>query len=260
LKLTEPGVALGFVKARADLVMVLAADNIFPDPGALQTMLHVFNNPTVAAAFPKHDTGPGDNLYSRYINTFTDPVTHFVYGDGANARTFHRLYKTITHTPVYDIYDYRTSQTYPIIALAQGFTVRKQLMPVRHETSDDVLTVYRLIDAHKRIAYVHSVTLYHYTIRDTKQFIAKQRRAVENALLRSDSGLTKRNTFFTTSQRIRMYLFVPYALTIVPALIQSIAGFIATGEVMWLTHWYFCLFSSICIVITAVPLLVKKIL
>ncbi len=257
-QLTEPAVALGFKYAKAPLVMILAADNLFPDTGAIMTMIRVFDDTRIAAAFPKHDTGPGDNLYSRYINTFTDPFTHFVYGDAANTRTFYRLYKNVIHTNLYDVYDYKSNPARPIIGLAQGFTVRKSLMPPRKEISDDILTVYRLIEEGKSLAYVHGVTLWHYTIRDTKQFIAKQRRAVENALLRADSGITKRSSVMTAGQRTRFYLFIPYALTIIPSLLQSLAGFVATGEIMWLTHWYFCLFSAICIVYTAVPLLVKK--
>lgn len=258
LKLTEPGTALGFAHAKGKFVMVLATDNIFPDQDAIQTIIDVFRDPRIVAVFPKHDTGPGDSIYSRYVNTFTDPFTHFVYQDAANARTFHKLYRTIEHTSVYDIYDYASSPVRPIIALAQGFTIRKSLMPPRKEVSDDILTVYRLIDERKRLAYVHGVTLWHYTIRDTKQFIAKQRRAVENAFLRQDSGITKRRDVMTIPQRIRMYLFVPYALTVVPALIQSIAGFVTTGEIMWLAHWYISLFSAVCISVTVVPLIIKR--
>ncbi len=259
-KLTEPGVALGFRYAKAPLIMILAADNIFPDPDAVGTMIGVFDDKKIVAAFPKHDTGPGDNLYSRYINTFTDPYTHFVYGNAANARTFHKIYRTLVQTDTYDIYDYRSASARPIIALAQGFTIRKSLMPARVEVSDDILTVYRLINEGRLLAYVHGVRLWHYTIRDTKQFIAKQRRAVENALLRRDSGITKRRDVMTFGQRMRMYLFVPYAFTIVPALVQSIVGFVTTGEVMWLTHWYMSLFSALCISVTAVSLIVKRLL
>jgi len=157
-KLTEPGVALGFRRAKADLIMVLAVDNLFKDPDSIQSIIRVFENPHVVAAFPKHDTGPRDNIYSWYLNTFTDPLTHFVYGNAANARTFHKVYKTIVSNPLYDIYDYSSSPVKPIIALAQGFTVRKEAMPKRKEVSDDVLTVYKLLEEGRQIGYVHSVT------------------------------------------------------------------------------------------------------
>jgi len=256
-KLTEPAVALGFQIARGELIMVLAVDNLFPDPDALKKMIGVFRDRIIVAAFPKHDTGPGDNIYSRYINTFTDPYTHFVYQNAANARTFHRLYKTITHNELYDIYDYTSSNERPIIALAQGFTIRKKFLPKRTEISDDVLSIYRMIDAKKQIAYVHGVVLWHYTIRDTRQFVSKTKRAVENALLRRDSGITKRNAYLTKTQKIRMYLFLPYAFTIILPLLQSIIGVIREREFAWLLHWYVTIFSAGIIVTHALSLRIK---
>lgn len=257
-KLTEPAVALGFELARGELVMVLAADNFFPDPSALIKMIGVFNDKKIIAAFPKHDTGPGDNIYSRYVNTFTDPYTHFVYQDAANARTFHRLYKTVVHNELFDIYDYKTNKKRPIIALAQGFTIRKKLLPTRTEISDDVLSVYRMIDEGKQMAYVHGISLWHYTIADTAQFISKTKRAVENALLRRDSGITQRNRYLTQAQKLRMCLYLPYAFTIVLPLLQSIIGAIRFREPAWLAHWYVTIFSAVIIVEHAIVTLVKN--
>lgn len=256
-KLTEPGVALGLQKARGEFVMVLAADNLFPDPYALKKIINVFENKNIVAAFPKHDTGPEDNIYSRYVNTFTDPFTHFVYLDAANARTFHRIYKTTTHNELFDIYDYTTNPVRPIIALAQGFTIRKSFLPTRKEISDDVLSIYRLIDAKKQIAYVHGVVLWHYTIADTAQFISKTKRAVENALLRRDSGITKRERYLTKAQKIRMYFYLPYAFTIILPLLQSIIGAIRAHESAWLLHWYVTIFSAGIIVVHAISILIK---
>ncbi len=258
-KLTEPGVALGFQKAKGDLVMVLAADNLFKDPDALETMIRVFGDKTVVGAFPKHDTGSGDNWYSWYLNTFTDPFTHFVYGNAANTRTFRRVYKTVTHTSVYDVYDYSSFPVRPIIALAQGFTIRKKFLPARKEISDDILSIYKMIDENKPMAYVHSVILYHYTIRDAKQFISKLRRGVENALLRGDSGITKRKVYMTPSQRIRMVLFFPYAFSLVLPLLQSIINAVRFREAAWLIHWFMVFLSATVITVHACSLVVRRI-
>jgi hypothetical protein len=132
-------------------------------------------------------------------------------------------------------------------------------MPPRKEISDDILTVYRLIDEGKLLAYVHGVTLWHYTIRDTKQFIAKQRRSVENALLRQDSGITKRSSDMTSEQRVRMYLFIPYALTFVIPLIQSVVRAVRTRKSIWLVHSYVCFFSVLIVLGTAVSLFARKV-
>lgn len=258
LKLAEPGVALGFKKARGRLIMVLATDNIYKDSHALERMIKVFSNKKVTAAFPKHDTGPGDTIFSKYFNTFTDPYTHFVYGQASNARTFKNIYRSIRKTKLYDIYDFRSNNTYPLLALAQGFTIRREEIERTKEKSDDVLVVYNLINKGKLIAYVHGVTLFHYTIAGLQDFLKKQRRAVENALVRADSGISVRNNYLTQGQKIKTYLFFPYALTIVVPLLQSLLHFGRTKKNIWLFHSVISFLSGIMIIFTATPLALRR--
>lgn len=249
-KLAEPGVALGFEKARGQYIMILAVDNVFKDNNALATILEIFKDPTVVAAFPKHDTAADDSWYSRYFNTFTDPYTHFVYGQAANARTFSSIYKTIVHTDVYDVYDYASNKTYPLIALAQGFIVRKNTISKRIDDGyDDVLTVYSLIKERKCIAYAHSVSLYHYTVSDFRDFVKKQRRAVENALIRGNSGISQRGTYLTPWQKLKRYLFFPYAFTIILPLCVSVFQAARFAEPTWLLH-VFIVFLSAWVILT----------
>ena len=42
-------------------------------------------------------------------------------------RTFHHIYKTLESNSVYDLYDYLSNKTRPMIAFAQGFTIRKSI-------------------------------------------------------------------------------------------------------------------------------------
>lgn len=250
-KLAEPGVALGFEEARSELIMILAVDNIFKDSFALEKIAGIFKDSSITAAFPKHDTAPEDSLYSRYFNTFTDPYTHFVYGAASNARTFSSLYKTIIHTDIYDVYDYKSAKSYPLIALAQGFTIRKNAITKRiDDRFDDVLTVYSLIEHGKRIAYVYGVSLYHYTVADFSDFVKKQKRAVENALVRGNSGISQRDKYLTGWQKMKRYLYFPYALTIVLPLLVSVIQAIRTGERVWLWHWYMSFISAIILLFT----------
>ncbi len=250
-KLAEPGVALGFKHAKGSLVMVLATDNIFKDSDSLARMIGIFKDKSIVAAFPKHDTAPGDSMYSRYFNTFTDPYSHFVYGRAANARTFHEVYRTIQHTDVYDIYDFQSSSVFPLLALAQGFTVRKKSLWKRTtDRYDDVLIVYSLIRRKRRIAYAHSISLYHYTVANFKDFVKKQRRAVENALVRRNSGISQRRKYLTRWQKMKRFLFFPYALTIVFSLLVSVIQVIRTSDKTWMWHWYMSFVSAIILILT----------
>lgn len=260
-KLAEPGVALGFEKASGEYIMILAVDNIFMERTALESLLGIFTDTKVVAVFPRHDTAQGDSIFSRYFNTFTDPYTHFVYGFAANARTFSAVYDVLEHTDTHDIYDYSSSSIYPLIALAQGFTIRRNSMVKRLDDGfDDVLTIYELLSKKKIIAYAHSVHLYHYTIRNIKDFIRKQQRAVENALVRQNSGISQRNKYLTDVQKMKQYLFFPYSFSIVAPFVVSLYNVIRTGDMIWLFHAPISFLSAGIIVFTIIKLKVRAII
>ena len=161
--LAEPGVNLGMENAKGDLMMILAVDNIYNDKHALEKIVGVFEDPTILAAFPKHDSDKTDNLFTKYHNTFTDPFNHFVYGYSANARTFNRVYKTVTSNNVYDVYDYNSNPMPPMIAFAQGFTVRGSYRRSKQDAFDDISPIIKMITQKKKIAYIHGVSLMHHT-------------------------------------------------------------------------------------------------
>lgn len=249
-KLAEPGVVIGVDNAKSDLVMILAADNIYAQPTALDSIISVFGDSSIAAVYPKHSTGPGDSIFSRYINEFTDPYSHFVYSNGANARTFKLIYKTLKHTPDFDIYDFRSRDSYPLLALAQGFTIRKKELSKRvNDQFDDVLIIYSLIDRGKILAYMHSVQIYHYTIRDIHDFIRKIKRAVDNAMTLKNAGISQRSKYLSVHQKIRKFLFFPYALSIVVPWFYSIIQIFITGNMVWLYHSYLSFIAAVVIVL-----------
>jgi hypothetical protein len=249
---------LGCSMAKAPLIMILAADISFPNPDTLQKIINVFKNKSVMAAYPKFICGPGDSIYSQYYNSFSEPFTHFVYGDATNYRTFHKVYRTLLHTDTYDVYDFSSNIIYPSLGFAHGFTIRKQSLPTRKEKSDDFLIVYSLIKKKAQIAYVYSAPIYHYVIRNFKQFLSKERRSVENALLRGDSGITIRTSYLTTGQRVLMYLFFPYAFSIIFPLVRSIVNAVRYKEPLWLLHWYMVFVTALIICFMAMSIIVEK--
>lgn len=231
----EPGIYLGMKKARGQLLMILASDNIYTDKNAFMKIVKVFENKEIYAAFPKHDSLSSDTLFTKYINTFTDPINHFVYGDAANARTFKKIYKTTTSNKSYDVYDFNSSPIQPILALAQGFTVRKEFSKIRKHMYDDVTPI-RDIFKKKTIAYVHSVSLYHHTIHSTDHYIRKQRWFTRIALEDKRLGITVRSKYFTLDQKLRFYFYPIYAFSIVLPTIRSIFGFFQDREKIWFFH------------------------
>ncbi len=243
-RLAEPGISLGMNKAKNDLIMVLALDNFYNDKNALIAIAKVFDDDKIFAAFPKHDSESNYSIFSKYHNIFTDPFNHFVYGYAANARTFHHIYKTLESNSVYDLYDYLSNKTRPMIAFAQGFTIRKKYRRKSEDFFDDCKPIIDLIDSGKMIAYIHSISVYHNTIRDLSHFIKKQRWATQNAISKKDYGVLYRINKLTHYQQLRITFWPFYALSFIFPIFKSIYGLIQDKDPIWLFHPIACWLSA----------------
>lgn len=232
----QPGVYVGMKNAKGELLMVLPGDNIFKLNNAIEKIVEVFKDKTIYAAFPKHVSSNKDSLFTKYINTFTDPFNHFLYGNAANARTFKKIYKTEQHNRIFDIYDYKSYPIKPILGVTQAFTVRKDFIKLWKDINDDINPVYDLIKMNKKIAYIYSVDLYHHTVRDVNHFFRKQRWAAKNALEVKDYGVISRKRNLSKNQKIRMYIFPIYALSIIFPLLRAILGYLSDRELIWFFH------------------------
>ncbi|MBP9691323.1 glycosyltransferase family 2 protein [Candidatus Woesebacteria bacterium] len=241
--MAEPGVSAGMNKASGDLIMILAVDNYFYNSYDLEKIVSVFEDNNIYAAFPKHESKNNYSLYSKYINSFTDPFNHFIYGYAANARTFHRIYLTKENNKLYDIYDYSSNSTKPMLAFAQGFTVRKGFSRTKDDELDDITPIIKLIEERKDIAYVKGVCLFHDTIRDMNHFIRKMEWAAANALEKKNYGITKRQNMLTSFQ-LRKILFLLYAFSVLAPIIVSLYFSIKDRQIIWLFHPFITLLTA----------------
>lgn len=236
LVLAEPGIYYGINKATGQIITVLAVDNFFEDRHAFKKIVELFKNRDIYAAFPKHFSKKDYSLFSKYVNTFTDPFNHFIYGYAANARTFNKVYRTIKHTEAYDVYDYNSVDIKPILALAQGFSVRRSFALTKRNKYDDLSPILDIIRANKQIAYAHSILLYHDTIRDFSHFFNKQRWAAKNAFAKKTYGIYQRQQTLTQWQKIKIMIFPFYSLSIFIPIIRSVYKTIVDKEPLWLFH------------------------
>ncbi len=242
--LAEPGVNIGMQKAKGQLMIVLATDNIFEDVHAFEKISKTFENPDVFAAFPKQDYKKSYNIFTKYHNTFTDPFNHFIHGYASNTRTFNRVYKTITSTPLYDIYDFHENPIIPMISLSQGFTIRSGYLREKSDQYDDNMPVIQLIRENKKLAYIHDLSVFHPTINNMYHFLRKQRWATRNALEKKNYGIAHRTSTLSRGQRIRMYLWPLYAFSLILPLLVGLYGLMRDKEPLWLFHPIDCWLSA----------------
>lgn len=234
-KLAEPGIALGLTKSRGDICTILAADNVLADRCWIRRMLKPFANETIFAAFPKHISNRSDSWFTRYLNTFTDAFNHFVYGAAANSRTFYRAYQILEQNRDYIVYDFKP-ENHPILAFAQGFTIRKGYQRPPGMKYDDLLPVIDLIGSGKKIAYVPLAAIYHHSITNLSHFVKKQRWAVDNALLGKPYGIWGRRKYLSKKRRLKQYLWLIYSLSFVLPLVLALWGVFRDREKAWIYH------------------------
>lgn len=256
-RLADPGVRIGMQNASGDLLIVMAVDNFFYDIHSFEKIVEIFKDKRIYAAFPKQDSLKEDNVYTKYRNTFSDPISHFMYGHATNGRTFGRYYKTKYKNNSFVVYDYKSQPVYPLIAFAQGFIIRKRIINDK-DVFDDIKPVHDMIDKGRDIAYIFSVSLVHRTYKNRLDFAKKIRWPTRNLLEKRDMGLNIRYQYFPLKVKIKMYLWPFYSLSIAFPFMVSVYGLITEKESMWLFHPIICFVAGVATIQEVLLFTIKK--
>lgn len=207
-KLAEPGVTVGISLARGEFVTVMAADNRMRSTDFIAQMIGAFTLPDVAAAFPRIVNTDQDGLATRYINRYSDPFSHFVYGNATSVQGGPRASET------YGIIQ-ATVGNHPLLAIAQGCTVKRDSVNQRSPGSaDDVMGVLGIIAAGGKLVMVNGAQLEHHTVAGLRDFHRKYRSRFRQ-LLTSRQGYRLRRAYMSRIRRARGWLWFPYSATFV---------------------------------------------
>ncbi len=246
LKLAEPGVALATQKAKGQICVVMAADNVLPHTRWLKFMIQPFvDDQKIVAAFTKIIPANDDSLFSRYIALLhADPFNEFVYAKAANPKFYSRIYKTIKKTKDYRIFDF-SLDNFPLIAIAQGFTFRKKELLRRVDIYDDISPIIKFIKQKKKIAYVPTAGIYHYSFYGFTDFLYKYNKRIKNAMQYS---FVKRESYLSSMRKIRQYTWILYSLSIVFPLLVALIRMVQEKQKAYIYHPIACFCLSLLIV------------
>jgi glycosyltransferase involved in cell wall biosynthesis len=207
-KLAEPGVAVGIGFARGELVTVMAADNRMRSTDFIAQMIEAFTLPDITAAFPRIVSTDQDGLPTRYINRYSDPFSHFVYGNATSGQGGPRA------SGRYSLIQ-ATVRNHPLLAIAQGCTVRRGSVDQRAPGSaDDVVGILEIIRAGGKLVVVNGAQLEHHTVAGLGDFHRKYRSRFRY-LLTNRQGYRLRRPYMSRIRRARGWLWFPYSATLV---------------------------------------------
>jgi hypothetical protein len=234
-RLAEPGHLLGYRAATGDLLCIIAADNILHGPDFLERIVEPFADRNIYAAVPKVVWTREDNWSTRYINDFTDPFNHFLYGNAANQTTFGRVYRVKRKTDAYVVYDFPVDAP-PLIAIAQGTTVRAGIPKRDGWEEDDILPIVDILHEGHDVAYVPGALIEHHTVAGLVNFVQKFGPRIAKRLEDRDQPVWQRAAAWTRARKVRAYLWPFYSVSIVAPAIVGAIGAIRDRRSTWLYH------------------------
>jgi len=231
----EPGVSMLFREATGDVAIVMAADNRFGDEHALARLARPFADPRIAGAFPAVVSTPEDGATARYINAFTDPFNHFVYGGATSPASYHRTYRVDRREQGYVVYDFRNGPV-PLIALAQAFAVRLPYAKPAGTDEDDVAPVGSLILQGCDIAFVPEAYVEHHTVSGIGDALAKFGPRIRKRMTDGEQPVWHRLQEANRMRRLRAYLWPFYGATGILPAAAALYGWARDGRREWLYH------------------------
>jgi glycosyltransferase involved in cell wall biosynthesis len=234
-RLAEPGHLLGYAAATGDVFVVIAADNILHTRDFIKRIVEPFGDPNVYAAVPRVVSTRDDNLSTRYINDFTDPFNHFLYGNAAAPATFGRAYRVKRRTASYIVYDFPVERP-PLVAIAQGVTVRAHAPRREGWEEDDILPIVDILRAGYDIAYVPDALIEHHTVEGLGNFLRKFGPRISKRLEDRKQPVWERAEAWTRGRKTRAYLWPFYSVSIVGPVVAGVVGAVRDRRLTWLYH------------------------
>jgi glycosyltransferase involved in cell wall biosynthesis len=222
-----------FDEAKGDLIAGVAADNPV-HPEYCNRMAAAFSDPRVRFAFPWVTCDNADYpLAVRYINRFTDPFNHFVYGDASNARDLEHIYTPVARGDGFSLYEFPPAFP-PLLAYAQGAVLRGPFH-MQEGYADDVAVIFQLLESGSLVATVESALVDHYTATSLGDVMRKFRSIIAKSL-KKGSAHRWRDKYVPEVRITRRRLWPVYAASVVAPCAVALYRAIREREPLWLYH------------------------
>lgn len=260
---TLPGWAkyFGYTLARGEYAMFLDSDEVIEDSQSIERKIVVMKeNPSVHAVTGSGYRNPKNySFLNQYINEFGDPFSFFYYRQSKDCRYFisqmKRLYPCVKETDDYLILNFLKEENLPLLEFgAMGGIVdlvylKSHAPEIIHNPALIPHLINVLVMHGSRVALIKNDVLIHYSSDTWEKYLGKiKSRVINNIYTPAKEGFTGRNEFASQILRYKKYLFLPYALTVVGPLIDSLYLSITRRHFGYFIHILFSFYTA-CLII-----------
>lgn len=259
---TEPIYAkyLGFLNAQGKYLVYLDHDEVLMNPLSFSKRVKVIeNSQDIKALVVSGYINPkGHPIINDYINEFGDPFSFFIYRLSKDARffipTLRKRYPVIQESSEAIIFDLNGATDLPIIELCAGGGLMDRAYfseKFKYELSGPELIphfFYLLVKQKANLAVSKLDELEHYSVDHLSNYLRKIKWRIKNNIFFKDrmgvSGFSGRIQYTSQLNRIKPILFIPYALVILPALMDGVYLSVSRKKVGYLVHVYLSLYCA----------------
>lgn len=242
----------GYLTAKGRYLLYLDHDEELLNPDSLKYRLKMFRqNPNVKAATGYgYVTPDGYQIINRYINEFGDPFSYFIYRLSKHINffipTMTQRYTILKNTPEYILFDLASSTSISLIELGAGGGMldaayfRKQYPHIKNNYHLIPHFLHLLREDFPALAVMKHDGIMHYSSDNLSGYIQKILWRIKNNIFFTGtigaSGFIGREKYQPMTTRLKKYIFIPYAFTLIFPLIDSIRLIISRKDLSYGIH------------------------
>lgn len=254
---------IGFSKAGGKYLIYLDSDEVLENQNSLKLKLLAFKKDAkVKAVMPSGYKTPTDYPpINYYINEFGDPFTFFIYreskGDRFSMKDWPKKYDRVRQDKICAIYSFCNTKPLPLIELWAGGCmidlqyVRSTFPQIKSSPALIAHLFYLLNSKDSLLAITKNDSTIHYSSDKFHKYLKKIASRVKNNVYQTvmgRGGFLGREGFNPIRFQFKKYLFIPYSLSLIFPLIDSIYLAVTRKKGIYLVHIVLCIYTTILII------------
>ncbi len=252
----------GILHARGHFAVFLDSDEVWKYSDALQKRAKVFENtPDVKFIMSGgYQKPPRFSSINDYIMNYADPFSHFMYGisshEGAFLKSIVRKYGVTREFTDYCVLQFDRKAALPLVDISAGNTINLDALKTEHakiiRNVNVVPLAFNLMTGKSRLAAIlKKDAVIHYSADSFRKYLNKIRWRIVINIHYTDKvgvGYTNRETFQPLWFRLKKFLFLPYAFTLVLPFLSGLWFSIIRRKPVLMLHLPLTLYTAVTIV------------
>jgi glycosyltransferase involved in cell wall biosynthesis len=256
----EHAKSIGLNKAKGEYAMFLDSDEVLRSSKSLANKVKLLlSNPTCKNIVTTGLRKPAHYPFlCDYINKFGDPFSFFMYriDSGNFFESLKRRYSVSISTEEYEIIDFKKNDLTPIVdggGHLFDLDFLKSVEDIKHVSLSARVFSSMVFHTH-RLGVLKDDYIEHYSSPGLGGYLRKIKwRIVSNLSLGNNiPGYKNREQYVNKVNKVKKYLFLPYALLLLPVLIDSLYLALKNKDIRYFIHTPLAFYTAIEIIIQSI--------